>query len=140
MNKVVLIGRLTRDPEVRYLTGDNPIAIARYTLAVERRTKEGNADFIPCKAFDKKAEFAEKYLSKGAKVAVAGNIQTGSYVNRDGYTVRTFEVVVDECEFAESRKADTNGSPQSGGRQETAGTADGFMNIPDGPEDELPFN
>lgn len=140
MNKVVLIGRLTRDPEIRYLTGDNPMAIARYTLAVDRRSREGNADFIPCKAFDKKAEFAEKYLTKGIKVAVAGNIQTGSYVNKDGFTVRTFEVAVDECEFAESRKGDRSGSPQGESRPETAGTADGFMNIPDGLEDELPFN
>lgn len=112
MNKVILMGRLTRDPEVRYLTGDKPMAVARYTLAVDRRTKEGSADFIQCKAFDKKAEFAEKYLSKGIKIVVAGRIQTGSYVNRDGVTVNTFEVVVDECEFAESRKADRNGALQ----------------------------
>ena len=140
MNKAVLMGRLTRDPEVRYLTGDKPMTVARYTLAVDRRTKEGNTDFIQCKAFDKKAEFAEKYLFKGVKIVVVGRIQTGSYVNRDGATVNTFEVIVDECEFAESRKADGNGSPQSGSRQEAAGAAEGFMNIPDGIDDELPFN
>ena len=140
MNKVILMGRLTRDPEVRYLTGDKPMAVARYTLAVDRRTKEGSADFIQCKAFDKKAEFAEKYLSKGIKIVVAGRIQTGSYVNRDGVTVNTFEVVVDECEFAESRKADRNGALQGGSMQEAAGTAGGFINIPDGIDDELPFN
>lgn len=139
MNKAMLIGRLTRDPEVRYTTGNNPMAVARYTLAVDRWTKDGNtADFIQCKAFDKKAEFAEKYLAKGTKIAVVGRIQTGSYKNKEGRNVPTFEVIIEECEFAESRQA--GGSSQGGFGQGMAETEDGFMNIPDGIDDELPFN
>lgn len=110
MNSVVLMGRLTRDPEVRYTTGDNPLAITRYTLAVDRRIKrdgEPTADFINCTVFGKGAEFAEKYLRKGTKVAVIGRIQTGSYTNQDGQTVYTTDVVVDSQEFAESKSTNT---------------------------------
>lgn len=110
MNQVVLMGRLTRDPEMRYTTGDNPLAIARYTLAVDRRFKrdgEATADFINCTVFGKGAEFAEKYLTKGTKIAVTGRIQTGSYTNQEGQTVYTTDVVVDSQEFAESKAANT---------------------------------
>lgn len=129
MNKVILIGRLTRDPDIRY-TADST-AIARYTLAVDRRFKrdgEASADFIGCIAFKKNAEFAEKYLRKGTKIAVVGRIQTGSYTNREGAKVYTTDVIVEEQEFAESKK---NGSEEHAG--------DGFMNIPDGIDEEIPF-
>ncbi|MCR5755756.1 MAG: single-stranded DNA-binding protein [Acetatifactor sp.] len=153
MNKVILMGRLTRDPEVRYSTGDNPLAIARYSLAVDRRQARNNngdeqtADFINCVAFGRTAEFAEKYLRKGTKIAVTGRIQTGSYTNKDGVKVYTTEVVVEEHEFAESRNASggNDGGFQggySGGNSAPApsGAGDGFMNIPDGIDEELPFN
>ncbi len=135
MNKVVLMGRLTRDPEVRYSTGDNPVAVGRYTLAVDRRFKkdgEASADFIQCLCFGKSAEFVEKYFRQGMKVTISGRIQTGSYTNKDGVKVYTTEVVVEEQEFAESK-----GSGQGSAPQPTA--TDDFMNIPDGIE-ELPFN
>ena len=108
MNKVILMGRLTRDPDVRYSAGENALAIARYTLAVDRRFKrdgEASADFISCVAFGRSAEFAEKYLRQGTKIAVSGRIQTGSYTNRDGQKVYTTEVVVEDQEFAESKSA-----------------------------------
>ena len=151
MNKVILMGRLTRDPEVRYSQGENSLAIARYTLAVDRRFSrnqdEQSADFISCVAFGKSAEFAEKYLRKGTKLCVEGRIQTGSYTNKDGQKVFTTEVVVENSEFAESK----NNSSVSGGSfasgndsapvETTSGMGDGgFMNIPDGIEEELPFN
>ena len=147
MNKVVLMGRLTRDPEVRYSQGDNPLAIARFTLAVDRRFKrdgEQTADFINCVVFGRSAEFTEKYFHQGTKVVVSGRIQTGSYTNRDGVKVYTTEVVVEEQEFAESKAA----SESNGGYRAPAATApapsvdagDGFMNIPDGIDEELPFN
>ena len=141
MNKVILMGRLTRDPEVRYSQGENSMAIARYTIAVDRRgVKEGQqtADFINCVTFSKGAEFAEKYLRKGTKIAVEGRIQTGSYTNKDGQKVYTTEVVVEESEFAESKNASSNNSQNTA----SASTADpqGFMSIPDGIEEELPFN
>ena len=203
MNRVILMGRLTRDPEVRYTQGDNPMAIARYTLAVDRRFSRGgnndgnNADFIPCVVFGRSAEFTEKYLKKGTKIAVTGRIQTGSYTNRDGAKVYTTEVVVEDQEFAESKNAASGGgfsggynggnggnggysrgnggynggnggynggsSYNNGGNsgymgggnapeasQAPAGNApapadtssdslDGFMNIPDGIDEELPF-
>ena len=106
MNRVELIGRLTKEPEVRYTQGDSPMAVARYTLAVDRQVskQEQKADFINCIAFGKKGEFAEKYLHKGTKVAVSGRIQTGSYQHKDGYTVYTTDVVVEETEFCESKK------------------------------------
>ena len=121
MNKVILLGRLTRDPEIRYSAGDNSTCIARYTLAVDRRFSKGNdsdgnnADFIPCVAFGKSGEFAEKYLKKGTKMAITGRIQTGSYVNKEGTKVYTTEVVVEDQEFAESKNAQGGGNGQAGG-------------------------
>jgi len=145
MNKVILMGRLTRDPDVRYSSGDNAMAIARYTLAVDRRFKRNGddqtADFIGCVAFGRQGEFAEKYLRKGTKVAVTGRIQTGSYTNKDGQKVYTTDVVVEEQEFAESKNAgtDTSGFTPAGPAEATD-PGDGFMNIPDGIDEELPFN
>ena len=183
MNKVILMGRLARDPEVRYSQGENSTAIARYTLAVNRRrgrNEENAADFISCVAFGKSAEFAEKYLRKGIKITLSGRIQTGSYTNRDGVKVYTTDVVVEEQEFAESRansdareqgggnnsyqgqnqgygqqgqgqnygQSQNRGQGQNqnrgGGNQNNSyqgyGGTDGFMDIPDGIDDELPFN
>ena len=140
MNKVILMGRLTRDPEVRYTQGDNTMAIARYSLAVDRRFKrdgEPDADFINCVAFGKAGEFAEKYLKKGTKIAVVGRIQTGSYTNKDGQKVYTTDVVVEEQEFAESKNSGSSDNNQSA----PANKNTDFMNIPDGIDDtELPFN
>ena len=139
MNKVILMGRLTRDPEVRYSAGENSMAIARYTLAVDRRFKrdgEATADFIGCVAFGRQAEFAEKYFRQGIRITVCGRIQTGSYTNKDGQKVYTTDVVVDEQEFVESKK-NTQPAPEPA----PAGGYEGFMNIPDDVEDEgLPFN
>lgn len=152
MNKAILMGRLTKDPEVRYSTGENATAIARYTLAVERKYKqEGQqaADFIPCVVFGKSAEFAEKYFRKGMKIAITGRIQTGSYTNKDGNKVYTTDVIVEEQEFAESKNAsgadrearDEAALQQSGYKQSSMTTGDdGFMHIPDGIDEELPFN
>lgn len=145
MNKVVLMGRLTRDPEVRYSAGENSIAIARYTLAVDRRFKkdgEPTADFINCLCFRKAAEFAEKYFRQGIRIVVSGRIQTGSYTNKDGVKVYTTEVVVDEQEFTESKAANEGRGQSSGQMQQNAPKPgdDGFMNIPDGIDEELPFN
>ncbi len=147
MNKVVLMGRLTRDPEVRYSQGDNPLAIARFTLAVDRRFKrdgEQSADFINCVVFGRSAEFTEKYFHQGTKVVVSGRIQTGSYTNRDGVKVYTTEVVVEEQEFAESKAAsESNGgyrAPAAAAPAPSVDAGDGFMNIPDGIDEELPFN
>lgn len=134
MNKVILLGRLTRDPDVRYSQGNEPMCIARYTLAVDRRFKKDGdqaADFISCIAFGKSGEFAEKYYKKGTKIAIVGRIQTGSYTNKDGQKVYTTDVVVEEQEFAESK---SNSEPQP-----APADSDGFMKIPDGVEDELPF-
>ena len=116
MNKVILMGRLTRDPEIRYSQGDNAMAIGRYTLAVDRRLKrdsEAGADFINCVTFGRSAEFAEKYLRQGTKVVVSGRIQTGSYTNRDGQKVHTTEVVIEDQEFAESKNAAGNSGNSS---------------------------
>ena len=138
MNKVILMGRLTRDPEVRYSQGENSTAIARYSLAVDRRYKregEDTADFFNCVAFGKSAEFAEKYLRKGMKIAIAGRIQPGSYVNKDGVKVYTIEIVVEEHEFAESKN-----SGAAGGNTAAKPKDNGFLNPPDGIEEELPFN
>uniref|UniRef100_UPI004056A688 single-stranded DNA-binding protein n=1 Tax=Acetatifactor sp. TaxID=1872090 RepID=UPI004056A688 len=157
MNKVILMGRLTRDPEVRYSQGENPLAIARYTLAVDRRQARNNggdeqtADFINCVAFGRTGEFAERYLRKGTKIAVTGRIQTGSYTNKDGVRVYTTEVVVEDHEFAESKNASTGNDGGFGGGYNggyaggnsapaPSGAGDGFMNIPDGIDEELPFN
>ena len=142
MNKVILMGRLTKDPDIRY-TQDGA-AVARYTLAVDRRYQregEQKADFISCTVFSRGAEFAEKYLKKGTKIVAAGRIQTGSYTNRDGQKVYTTDVIVEEQEFAESKKAQQENEDQrqeNGDRQQE--TEDGFMRIPDSLEDDtLPF-
>nr|WP_295279956.1 single-stranded DNA-binding protein [uncultured Blautia sp.] len=148
MNKVILMGRLTRDPEVRYSSGENALAIARYTLAVDRRfhkDNEASADFIGCVAFGKGGEFAEKYLRQGTKIVVTGRIQTGSYTNREGQKVYTTEIVVEDQEFAESKAASQNNSQTSAGSRQQPPPPmptdkDGFMQIPDGIDEELPFN
>ena len=143
MNKAILIGRLTRDPEIRYTQGNDPMCVARYTLAVDRRVKkdgQDNADFIPCVAFGKAAEFVEKYVKKGTKLAVVGRIQTGSYTNKNGQKVYTTDVMIEEQEFAESKNASSGG--QQNTQQNNQKTDDGldcFMNIPDGIEEEMPF-
>jgi len=148
MNKVILMGRLTRDPEVRYSQGENALAIARYSLAVDRRFKrdgEQTADFINCVVFGKSAEFTEKYFRQGMRVTISGRIQTGSYTNKEGVKVYTTEVVVEEQEFAESKAAsEANTGFQPAGSPSPApsggGASDGFMNIPDGIDEELPFS
>ncbi|MBE5989803.1 single-strand binding protein [Lacrimispora xylanisolvens] len=146
MNRVFLMGRLTRDPEVRYSQGERTMAIARYTLAVDRRGRrnqdgtEPTADFINCVSFDKTGEFAEKYFRQGMRVLVSGRIQTGSYINKDGIKVYTFEVIVDEQEFADSKNL-TSGESQVARPEPVGAMGDGFMNIPDGIDDpDLPFN
>ena len=148
MNRVILMGRLTRDPEVRYSSGEKSMAIARYTLAVDRGFKRGdsseqNADFIPCVAFDKAGEFAERYFRQGMRVLISGRIQTGNYTNKEGQKVYTTEVIIDTQEFADSKGAsDGSSSYQASTRPSPASAStDGFMNIPDGVDDEgLPFN
>ena len=157
MNKVILMGRLTRNPEVRYTQGERQMAIARYTLAVDRRGRgnagagEQTADFIQCVAFDRSGEFAEKYFHQGTKIVVTGRLQTGSYTNKDGQSVYTTDVVVEDQEFAESKAASANAgnykpaasqSRAAAPQPDNQGTyATGFMNIPDGVEDDgLPFN
>ncbi len=149
MNKVILMGRLTRDPEVRYSAGENSTAVARYTLAVDRRFRRNNdgeqtADFIGCVAFGRSAEFAEKYFRQGLKVIVTGRIQTGSYTNKDGQRVYTTDVVVEDQEFAESKAASesymNSGFQAAPAPAPSAPAGDGFMNIPDGIDEELPFN
>lgn len=152
MNKVILMGRLTRDPEVRY--SDGGLAVARYTLAVNRNKKDGQqeADFISCIAFGKNAEFAEKYLRKGMQMLISGRIQTGSYTNKEGQKIYTTDVIVDGHEFTESKNSgsgnnssNSSGQTNSGSRNNSGNTtypggSDGFMNIPDGIDEELPFN
>ena len=153
MNKVILMGRLTRDPDVRYSQAENPMAIARYTLAVDRRFSKRDsadgqtADFIQCVAFGRSGEFAEKYLKKGTKMCVSGRIQTGSYTNKDGVKVYTTEVIVEDQEFAESKNASgsqggSSYASQGGGdfQGAPAPADDGFMNIPESMEEELPFH
>ena len=148
MNKVILMGRLTRDPEVRYSAGENALAIARYTLAVDRRFRrdgEASADLISCVSFGRTAEFAEKYFHQGTKIVAEGRIQTGSYQDKDGKTVYTTEVVVENQEFAESKAASDNAGFQAqqpaAASAPTAPAGDGFMNIPDNVDDSgLPFN
>lgn len=141
MNHVVLIGRLVQDPEIRYSQGEKPMAIAKYTLAVDRKYKRANeptADFIRCISFDRNAEFAEKYMSQGRKFAVEGSIQTGSYQNKDGQTVYTTDVIVNGQVFCDSKPASSGNSGNYAG---AATDSEGFMSIPDGVEDEgLPFN
>lgn len=156
MNKVIIMGRLTRDPELRYSSGERQMAIARYTLAVDRRMRrtdgaEQTADFIPCVAFDKSAEFAEKYFRQGMRVLITGRIQTGSYTNKEGQRVYTTDVIVEDQEFADSKGASDNnmGAYNSSSSSYTGSSkpdpmdasSDGFMSIPDGVDDEgLPFN
>ncbi len=166
MNKVILMGRLTRDPEVRYSQGENAQAFATFTLAVDRRMRRSGtdggdqqqqADFLRCVTFGRQAEFAEKYLHQGTKIALTGRIQTGSYTNRDGQKVYTTDIVVEDMEFAESKAANDSyrarnaGSMQAQDRPQSqpqdrpapSGGADvleGFMNIPDTIDEDLPFN
>lgn len=144
MNKSILVGRLTRDPEVRYSQGDKPTAVVNYTLAVERKFKrdgESTADFIQCVAFGKLAEFAEKYFRQGLRVSISGRIQTSNYTNKDGVKVYTTQVVIEEQEFAESKaEQKQNQNIQAGPSQYGPATdSDGFMNIPDGLDEEVPF-
>ena len=137
------MGRITRDPEVRYSQGENAMAIARFTLAVDRRFRRDDAstDFIGCVAFGRNAEFIEKYFRQGTKALITGRIQTGSYTNKDGQKVYTTDVVVEDQEFAESKNAQSESGFQSMSRpQPSAAIGDGFMNIPDGIDEELPFN
>ena len=153
MNKVILMGRLTRDPEVRYSQGASQTAVARFSIAVDRRFKregEPDADFFNCTAFGKQAEFIERYLRKGVKVVVCGRIQNDNYTNKEGQMVYSVRVMVDEIEFAESKNASANngdsgynGGGYMGGANSApapSGAGDGFMNIPDGIDEELPFN
>ena len=151
MNKVILMGRLTRDPEVRYSQGgENPLAIARFTLAVDRRFKrdgEATADFINCVAFGRQAEHAERFYRQGLKVVITGRIQTGSYTNKDGVKVYTTDIVVEEQEFAESKAvSDANAGgfraapTPAPAPAPVSDAGDGFMNIPDGIDEELPFS
>lgn len=147
MNRVILMGRLTKDPDIRYTQGERSMAIARYTLAVDRRGRRGQdssaeqqtADFINCVAFDRAAEFAEKYFRQGMRVLVSGRIQTGSYVNQEGRKVYTTEVILDDQEFADSKGASGRDPEQR--QVQGADIGEGFMSIPDGIEDEgLPFS
>ncbi len=146
MNKVILMGRLTKDPEVRYSQGEGSLAIARFSLAVDRRRTGNNADgqtadFINIVAFGKLGEFAEKYLHKGTKVTLSGRIQTGNYTNKEGVKVYTTDVIADDIEFAESKNSAGNDGGFSGNSMsQPASAGDGFMNIPDGIDEELPFN
>lgn len=145
MNKVILLGRLTRDPDVRYTQAAEPMAIARYTIAVDRRFQrrdagdDQTADFISCVAFGRQGEFAEKYLKKGTKIALTGRIQTGSYTNKDGNKVYTTDVVVEEQEFAESKAASGSGNYGESRPIPSGASAEGFMNIPDTAANDLPF-
>ena len=164
MNKVILMGRLTRDPEVRYAQNGNQMAIARFSIAVDRRFKregEPDADFFNCTAFGKQAEFVERYLHKGTKILTSGRIQNDNYTNKDGQMVYSVRIMVDEIEFAESKNAAGGADGGFGGgnagfggnnfgggnfggnsynRPAPSGAGDGFMNIPDGIDEELPFN
>jgi single-strand DNA-binding protein len=138
MNKVMLMGRLVRDPEVRYLQSDNPTTVARWNLAVDRRYKksgEQDADFISCVAFGRAAEHAEKYYKQGLKIAITGRLQSGSYTNKDGIKVYTTDVVIEESEFAEAKN-----TSQGNREAPSAVGCDGFMHIPDGIDEEMPFS
>lgn len=140
MNRVILIGRLVRDPEVRYSQGEKSIAIARYTLAVDRKFKkegEQSADFISCVAMGKNGEFAEKYLKQGTKIAIEGRIQTGSYTNKDGNKVYTTDVIIEGHEFCESKSSQNQSQQNDNG---PVPNSDEFISIPDGIENELPFD
>ncbi len=140
MNKVIMMGRLTRDPEIRYSQGANGTTIARFSLAVDRRWKregEPDADFFNCTAFGRQAEFAEKYLRQGTKVVIVGRMQNNNYTNKDGEKVYSIQIMVEEIEFAESKNAQQSGQPRS---SVPAPDSNGFMKIPEGAEDDLPFN
>lgn len=147
MNKVILMGRLTRDAEVRYSQGENSTAVARFTIAVDRRYRRdndenNNTDFISCVSFGKQAEFFERFGRKGTKFVIDGRIQTGSYTNKDGQKVYTTDVVVENVEFAESKSSASNnqgGFAPADKPSPSQAAGDGFMNIPDGIEEELPF-
>ena len=144
MNKVILMGRLTRDPEIRYSQGERSTAVARYSLAVNRTFKrdgEPDADFFDCTAFGKQAEFVERYLKKGTKMVVVGRVQNDNYTNKEGQKVYSTRIMVDELEFAEGRNAAGESSEyRPSARPEPSAAGDGFMNIPDGIDEELPFN
>lgn len=148
MNKVILMGRLTRDPEIRYSQGASQTAVARFSIAVDRRFKrdgEPDADFFNCTAFGKQAEFIERYLRKGVKVVVCGRVQNDNYTNKEGQMVYSVRIIVDEIEFAESKNASSGShdggyAGQGGSQAAPSGAGDGFMNIPDGIDEELPFN
>lgn len=148
MNKVILMGRLTRDPDVRYSAGESSTAVARFGLAVDRRFRRSQdgaeADFFNCTAFGKQGEFVEKYLKKGTKVLLSGRIQNDNYTNRDGQKVSSVQIIAEEIEFAESKNASggrSEGSDYSQGRQSGNNqVSDGFMNLPDSEDEELPFN
>lgn len=134
MNKIILLGRIVRDPEVRYTQGQNSMAIAKFSIAVNRRFKRENepdADFFNCIAFSKQAEFVEKYLKKGTKILLSGRVQNDNYTNKEGQKVYSVQIMVEEIEFAESKSNSTTEQP--------AQPSDGFMNIPDGLQEELPF-
>lgn len=146
MNKVVMMGRLTRDPEMRYGQANNT-AVASFSIAVDRRFKrdgQPTADFFNCTAFGKTGEFVEKYLKKGTKIVIDGELQNDNYTNKEGQTVYGMRIIVNQVEFAESKNAQSNAAPSDdfgGGAPAPSGDAgDGFMTIPDGIEDELPFN
>ena len=150
MNKIILMGRLTRDPEVRYSQGDSPIAVARFSLAVDRRIKrqgDPDADFFNCTAFGKQGEFVEKYLKQGTKIVVTGRVQNDNYTNKNGEKVYSVQIIAEEIEFAESKGTGSpqpapaaNVQPQPVKPQPDPAVADGFINIPNGIEEELPFN
>lgn len=144
MNKIILMGRLTRDPEIRYSQGENSLQIARYSIAVDRRFKrngEDEADFFNCTAFGKQAEFVERYLKKGTKVLVSGRLQNDNYTNKEGQKVFSVQIITEEIEFAESKGSNGgNAAPAAGRPDPTTAPGDGFMNIPDGIDEELPFN
>ena len=136
MNKIILMGRLTKDPEVRYTQGENSIAIASFSLAVNRKFKkegEPEADFFNCTAFGRLGEFVEKYLKQGAKILLVGRVQNNNYTNKEGQKVYGVQIMADEIEFAESKKQD------AAGENAPLVTKDGFFNIPQGMEEEMPF-
>ena len=143
MNKIIIMGRLTRDPDIRYTQGENQTAIARFSLAVDRRWKregEPDADFFNCTAFGRQAEFAEKYLKKGTKIAITGRVQNDNYTDRNGQKVYSIQIMVEEMEFAESKSKNAEAGQQDRSSERPSYEGDGFMTIPEGTEDELPFS
>lgn len=143
MNKIMLMGRLTRDPETRYSQGESQFAIARFSLAVDRRFKrqgEPDADFFNCTAFGKQGEFVEKYLKQGTKILLFGRVQNDNYTNKNGEKVYSVQIIAEEIEFAESKASQGGGGFQPVQPDPTQAADDGFLNIPNGIEEELPFN